>query len=122
MRSTFFFVLSVLVLGIRAGKFPVKDLLFVSDVLTYYSYELDEALSMGFTSLSVSKEEWKTMTTKDFTAYKAIIISDPAPGEDPDEISFLAETADIWGPAVTGNIVVHGTYPDAPAVQASKLA
>ena len=84
------------------------DLLLVEHLLSSYSKELPAAKSLGFVSTIVSAEEWMDMETKDFAAYKAIIISDPAPGAYLRDLAFLENTTDIWGPAVQGNIIIHG--------------
>lgn len=50
------------------------------------------------------------MTTSDFAAYKAIIISD-IDSSDPADIQFLVTSKDSWSPAVKGNMVVIGSDP-----------
>ena len=86
-----------------------EDLLLVDDLLSYYGYEPTEAEALGLDYTIVTTAEWMTMSTKDFASFKAIIISDPGPGTDPDDIQFLEDSADVWGPAVQGNIIIHGT-------------
>jgi len=87
-----------------------EDLLLVDDLLSYYSLEPTEAEALGLDYTIVTSAEWMTMSTKDFASFKAIVISDPGPGIDPDELQFLEDSADVWGPAVQGNIIIHGTF------------
>lgn len=97
-----------LILHIFAAVVQAADLLFVEDLVPYYSEEIILAKELGYVSEIVSVAEWKAKKTKDFASYKAIIISDPSPGANPADIQFLADTAGIWGPAVQGNIIIHG--------------
>ncbi|KAI9640172.1 hypothetical protein NHQ30_011409 [Ciborinia camelliae] len=86
-----------------------EDLLFVD---TFEFKEFAQATSaLGFTTKVVSEAEWKTMTTADFAAFKAIVISDPDCSTSPSDVQFLTDTKDTWGPAVQGNIVIIGTDP-----------
>ncbi|OCK79323.1 hypothetical protein K432DRAFT_426610 [Lepidopterella palustris CBS 459.81] len=84
-----------------------EDLLFIE---TLQDKEYDEAISMGYTAKVVTEAQWRSMTTSDFAAFKAIIISDPYCGS-VDEIKFLEDTTAVWSPAVQGNIIVIGTDP-----------
>lgn len=49
------------------------------------------------------------MTTANFAAYKAIIISDRYCDSYLDDIKFLVESNATWGRAVTGNITLIDT-------------
>lgn len=113
MRSTFFAVAAVITVSFLATAFA-QDLLFVDKFLNpYVTYEESEADSLGLTLTIVSEDEWRSMKTSDFASFKAIIISDPEDGQYDiydGELQFLADTADIWGPAVTGNIIIHGIH------------
>jgi len=82
-----------------------EDLLFVENLT---GLEIDEAATLGFTTKTVTETEWRGMKTSDFAAFKAIIIGDDFGSSDLTLIQFLADTKDVWGPAVTGNIVIHG--------------
>jgi hypothetical protein len=84
-----------------------EDLLFVEHLT---GREIDEAATLGFTTKTVTETEWKAMTTTDFAAFKAIIIGDNFGSQDLNLIQFLADTKNVWGPAVTGNIIIHGIY------------
>ncbi|KAF7909357.1 uncharacterized protein EAF01_003075 [Botrytis porri] len=86
-----------------------EDLLFVD---TFEFKEFAEATSvLGYTTKVVSEAQWKTMTTSEFAAFKAIVIADPDCSTSPSDIQFLTDTKNTWGPAVQGNIVVIGTDP-----------
>ncbi|TGO32632.1 hypothetical protein BHYA_0300g00050 [Botrytis hyacinthi] len=86
-----------------------EDLLFVDK---FEFKEFAEATSvLGYTTKVVSEAEWKTMTTAEFAAFKAIVIADPDCSTSPSDVQFLTDTKNTWGPAVQGNIVVIGTDP-----------
>ena len=82
-----------------------EDLLMVD---TLIGLEQDEATSLGFSVKVVTQAQWSTMGTSDFAAFKAIIIGDPYGSQDLTLIQFLSDTASTWGPAVQGNIIIHG--------------
>lgn len=84
-----------------------EDLLFVENLT---GLEISEATSLGFSTKTVSEAQWRAMATSDFAAFKAIIIGDDFGSSDLTLIQFLADTKDVWGPAVTGNIIIHGIY------------
>ena len=84
-----------------------EDLLFVENLT---GLEIDEATSLGFSTKTVTEDQWRAMTTTDFAAFKAIIIGDDFGSSDLTLIQFLADTKNVWGPAVTGNIIIHGIY------------
>lgn len=88
-----------------AGSALAEDLLFLDDLV---GHEEDHALALGFTTKVVTETEWRAMKTSDFAAFKAIIIGDPGGSRDVGRIKFLEDTNTIWGPAVTGNIIIHG--------------
>jgi hypothetical protein len=83
-----------------------EDLLMVD---TLVGLEQAEATSLGFSVQVVTEAQWRTMGTSDFAAFKAIIIGDPFGSQDLTLIQFLSDTASTWGPAVQGNIIIHGT-------------
>lgn len=83
------------------------ELLFVEELIA--GYELSIAQSAGYSTDIVTVDQWLTMKTSDFSKYKALIISDPGTLYVSD-LSFLVQTAETWGPAITGNIVIFGRY------------
>ncbi|KAF2676428.1 hypothetical protein K458DRAFT_437312 [Lentithecium fluviatile CBS 122367] len=98
---------SLALLAGLATSTVAQDLLFVEG-LDYDEY--DEAVAMGFTTKTVTEDEWAAMTTEDFSKFKAIVIPDPNCGS-VGNIKFLEDSRDTWSPAVTGNIILIGTDP-----------
>ncbi|RDW59063.1 hypothetical protein BP5796_11987 [Coleophoma crateriformis] len=98
--------------GIFTGLLGIvcaEDYLFI-DTLLYDEY--DSVINhLNQTAKVVNETEWMAMTTADFAQYKAIVISDPDGTDDPTLYAFLDDTKDVWGPAVTGNIILIGTDP-----------
>jgi hypothetical protein len=93
-------------LATLAASVVAEDVLFV-DQFQYVEYS--EAIgTLGLTAKVVTEDEWRAMTTADFTAFKAIVLADPDCGGGTDAIQFLVDTKDVWGPAVQGNIVLIG--------------
>jgi len=74
-----------------------------------------EAALAGFTVVLASDADWAAMTTADFASYKAIVFAD---GMCSGNGSFKAAIAnqDVWGPAVTGNVIVMGNHPGTSAL------
>ena len=69
-----------------------------------------KVVEAGKNPIVVSPAEWGTFTMEDFASYAAIVLGDPTcKGIG----SFAAAEAntDVWGPALTGNIVLIGTDP-----------
>lgn len=77
-----------------------------------------EATLAGFTVVVASDADWSAMTTADFASYKAIIFAD---GMCSGNSSFKAAIAnqDVWGPAITGNVIVMGNHPGTSALSAT---
>ncbi len=59
----------------------------------------------------VTEDEWRAMSTSDFSKFKAIILADPDCVTDTDSITFLSDTKATWSPAIQGNVIVIGTDP-----------
>ena len=62
-------------LGLLAGLAAcvvAEDLLFIDSL---QDKEYDEAIALGYTAKVVTETEWRAMTTADFAAFKAIVIS-----------------------------------------------
>ncbi|KAH0544766.1 hypothetical protein FGG08_001133 [Glutinoglossum americanum] len=98
-------------LGLLAGlaSFVVaEDLLFLE---TLQDEEYNEATTtLSFSAKVVTEADWRSMSTADFAAFKAIIIGDSA-SSDLSLIQVLEDTQSTWGPAVTGNMILIGTDP-----------
>ncbi|MFT4036473.1 MAG: PKD domain-containing protein [Patulibacter sp.] len=74
------------------------------------SYEVQRAEELGYEVDVVDDAGWRAKTRADFAQYRAIIIGDtgytPASAYDA-----AVDTVGVWGPAVSGNVVVIGTDP-----------
>ena len=79
------------------------------------SIEAHEATLAGFTVVMASDADWSAMTTADFASYKAIVFAD---GMCSGNSSLKAAIANqnVWGPAVTGNVIVMGDHPGISAM------
>ncbi|KAJ2902795.1 hypothetical protein MKZ38_000076 [Zalerion maritima] len=74
----------------------------------------------GYEIVAVTEHEWRKMSPGHFASFDAIIIGDPfCKSEMP---TFIKETTDSWGPAVTGNIMISGNSPSAVAQRKVKAA
>jgi len=69
----------------------------------------------------VDASAWAGMTTEDFASYDAIIVGDHACEADPNDLDPVEANKDVWGPAITGNVVIgafdpgwHANYGDKP--------
>jgi len=82
--------------------------------------EVEQAALLGLTVDVVSAATWGTMTAADFSHYKALVLGDPhckvgTPSGSPTTITPISAAEanrSVWGPEVTGNVVVIGTDPD----------
>ncbi len=119
-RTVFFLIcFSALGLGIgRAAPAPNANSVLILTSTTRNaadtSIEAHEATLAGFTVVMASDADWSTMTTADFASYKAIVFAD---GMCSGNSSLKAAIAnqDVWGPAVTGNVIVMGDHPGSSA-------
>lgn len=73
---------------------------------------------LGFLPVIVTPEQWATMTLADFSKYRAIVLGDPLNPSltncyagDTAPLAAAEANTGIWGPAVTGNILIIGTDP-----------
>ncbi len=77
------------------------------------SFEAQAAQALGLTVNIVDPATWDAMTTAQFNSYKAIILGDPecgSPGNS-SPIDPATQNNTVWGPAITGNVVIIGTDP-----------
>ena len=78
------------------------------------SLEATTATSQGFTVVIDSDVAWAARTTADFATFKALILGDPTcQGGGAAASATAAAVANnaVWGPAVSGNVVLIGTDP-----------
>lgn len=75
------------------------------------SIEASEAIAKGMTVDIVDGETFASLTAAQFGGYRAIILGDPTcQGLGSDQNS-AAASAQTWGPAINGNIVIVGSDP-----------
>lgn len=76
------------------------------------SLEAQAAQALGLTVTIDDPNTWQSLSTADFASYAAVIFGDPTCSSPADPYITAAElTSYIWGPAITGNVVVIGTDP-----------
>jgi len=73
------------------------------------SNEAARATELGFAVEIVDDTAWAAKTTADFASYRAIIIGDPTCVYDTSPFAAAAANTGVWGPAVTGNVLILGT-------------
>jgi hypothetical protein len=73
------------------------------------SYDAQAAIARGLAVDIATDEDWAAMTTADFAAYRAIILSDNSCSGGLEQIDAAENTVATWTPAITGNVVVIGT-------------
>ena len=66
----------------------------------------------GETLVSKTPAQWGAMTTADFAAYDAVVLSDPHCTAGTGNITAAIANASTWGAAVDGNVIVIGTDED----------
>jgi len=74
------------------------------------SMEATLAAGLGYSVEIASDAEWAAKTTADFATYKAIILGD-LNCEAADALAAAEATRGVWGPAVTGNVILVGAHP-----------
>ncbi|MBI4311894.1 MAG: hypothetical protein HY681_08935, partial [Chloroflexi bacterium] len=73
------------------------------------SPEGQAAAALGHTVTVVDNATWASMTAAQFAAYRAIILGDPTCNSSP--LATAAANAGVWGPVITGNVIINGTDP-----------
>ena len=86
------------------------ELLVLSSTLKFGedSPELEIAEELGFAYEVATPAIWTTKTTADFASYKAIVLADPDT-QGTSRVAAAEATRSVWGPAVTGNVILIGT-------------
>jgi hypothetical protein len=72
--------------------------------------ELGILTGLGYTVDVVSDSTWASMTTAQFAAYQAVVLGD-ATCSSASAPPVPAANTGVWGPAITGNVVLVGTDP-----------
>lgn len=75
------------------------------------SPEAQQAAALGLTVEIKTPAQWAAMTAADFAGYRALILGDPNCPSGTSAISAAVANKAVWGPTVTGNVVVVGTDP-----------
>lgn len=80
-------------------------------------------------AVTASESMWRSMTTADFAAYDLIVVGDNYAAVTAAQLQALFDTRAIWGPAVTGRVVIsgfdasaHGSTPGAALLLRTSLA
>lgn len=86
------------------------------------STEAHQAALAGFTVVVASDADWSAMTTADFASYREIVFGDGMCSGSA-KLDAAVANQSVWGPAVTGNVIVVGNHPGeialvTPAAQA----
>lgn len=63
----------------------------------------------GKSAVLVTVAQWGSMTTADFASYDAIVLGDPHCRSGTSAIAAAMANKNVWGPAVTGNVILIGT-------------
>lgn len=72
------------------------------------STEALQAQALGYTVDVVSASTWDSMTRAQFASYRAIVIGDNNDSGDDADLAGAEANVGVWGPAVTGNIMLSG--------------
>jgi hypothetical protein len=75
------------------------------------SLEAMQATALGFDVEVASDAAWAAKSTADFATYKAIVLGDPTCEGDTGSLAAAEANRTVWGPAVTGNVIVNGSDP-----------
>lgn len=99
-----------------AHAIPAPDgnsVLILADTVTggAGSVEAVQATSLGLTPVVVSAAQWAATTAAEFATYRAIVLGDPTCGGSPTPVAAAEANRAVWGPVVTGNVVINVTDP-----------
>jgi protocatechuate 3,4-dioxygenase beta subunit len=75
------------------------------------SREAQAALAAGKGVVVVTDVAWASMTAAQFAAYDALVLGDPNCAGPGSGTATAQANANVWGPAVTGNVLINGTDP-----------
>ena len=86
------------------------------------SLEATQATALGFDVEVASDAHWAAKSTADFATYKAIVLGDPQCKVGTGSLAAAEANRTVWGPAVTGNVLVTGSDPAWHAAHGSNRA
>jgi hypothetical protein len=69
------------------------------------------AAAAGYTVEVVSNADWASKSTADFATYRAIVLGDATCATSLIPIAAAEANKGVWGPAITGNVILVGTDP-----------
>jgi hypothetical protein len=75
------------------------------------SREANDAVSLGYTVEVVDASGWSAKSAADFSTYKAVILGDPTCSTTLSSVAAAQANTAVWGPAVTGNVIIIGSDP-----------
>lgn len=75
------------------------------------SLEAAQAAALGLTPVVVDAATWAATTAAEFAGYRALILGDATCNEDVTALAPAEANRAVWGPVVTGNVIVVGTDP-----------
>ncbi len=75
----------------------------------YYN-EAQAVQNLGLPFSVLTNDQWDALTAQDFASARAIILGDPGCGS-LTAVSAAVSNASVWGPAITGNVIVIGADP-----------
>ncbi len=87
------------------------SILFYSPSVSKNDFTPEIARDMGFDVTIGTRGQWASMSRSDFSAFGAIVFSDPSCKSGTDRLDVADATADTWSRAIRGHVVVNGTDP-----------
>jgi hypothetical protein len=103
--------------ALAANPVPQADVLILGstvtpDPISGISPEQAAARSLGLSVEVATDAAWTAKTASDFSAYKAIILGDPSCSTfDATPAAAAAADTNVWGPGITGNVLIMGADP-----------
>ena len=110
-------LLSLVLIAVCPCALEAADILILDSTVkspAISSIEYLALLGLGYTAGDidiVSNATWAGMTASAFGSYKAIILGDPLCSSGTGAVATLTANANVWGPEITGNVVILGTDP-----------
>ena len=87
------------------------SMLFYGPSVSKHDFTDEIARDMGFDVTIATRGQWASMTRSDFSAFGAIVFSDPSCKSGTDRLDVADANADTWSRAIRGHVVVNGTDP-----------
>ncbi|MBW8042076.1 MAG: hypothetical protein FVQ85_19035 [Planctomycetes bacterium] len=116
-RMLLWILLSIVLITACPCALEAADILILETTVrppAISSVEYQALLGLGYTAVDidiVSNATWSGMTAAQFGSYKAIILGDPYCNSGTGAVTTLTANAMVWGPEITGNVVIVGTDP-----------